>query len=296
MNKISALINLLDDDDQQIATVAMEKLLQFGVEILPELRLVQEAQNPVLRSRIHRLEAILMRKMDLTSFIKRIEAGKIHLWEDLFVLNRIHFPDMTAGDLEDVMDELHDECSQKTFSSHLLCTYMKKKNFRVPSTDMLDSAIHMIGRIEHISRRNSKDMLDSAIHMIGSTLLNGEGSSLILCVIAKYLGKRFNWEATIILHKGHHCLIDKDNCIIDPQQKWSYRPLKEGIKAHACSDRNILLTLISNLYLDALTEGHMRILHDLAQVMAVLSQMDIQEFPYPIGDNQKNSALNTIDL
>ena len=274
MNKISALINLLDDDDQQIATVAMEKLLQFGVEILPELRLVQEAQNPVLRSRIHQLEAILMRKMDLTSFIKRIEAGKIHLWEDLFVLNRIHFPDMTAGDLEDVMDELHDECSQKTFSSHLLCTYMKKKNFRVPSTDMLDSAIHMIG----------------------STLLNGEGSSLILCVIAKYLGKRFNWEATIILHKGHHCLIDKDNCIIDPQQKWSYRPLKEGIKAHACSDRNILLTLISNLYLDALTEGHMRILHDLAQVMAVLSQMDIQEFPYPIGDNQKNSALNTIDL
>ena len=273
MNNISALMNLLEDEDQQIATMAMEQLLQLGDEILPALRQEQESKNPLMRNRVHQLEAILMKKMDLNSFIKRIEAGEIHLWEDLFVINRLHFPEMTASDLEDVMDELHDECSQRSFSSHSFCHYMKKKNFRVPT----------------------HDILDSSINMIGSTLLNGEGTSLILCVIAKYLGQRFDWDCTIILHKGHHCLIDGDNCLIDPMKGWSYKMMKEGMKAHACSDQNILLTVISNLYLAALTDGHMRILHDLAQIMAVLSHMDIKEFPYPLGNASTTSQQKTTD-
>mgnify|MGYP001402487287 CR=1 FL=1 len=69
--------------------------------------------------------------------------------------------------------------------------------------------------------------------------------------------------------------------------------MKNGMKAHACSDRNILLTVISNLYLAALTDGQMRVLHDLAQIMAVLSQMDINEFPYPLGQASTTGSLNT---
>ena len=50
MNNISALMNLLEDEDQQIATMAMEQLLQLGDEILPALRQEQESKNALMRS------------------------------------------------------------------------------------------------------------------------------------------------------------------------------------------------------------------------------------------------------
>ena len=143
---------------------------------------------------------------------------------------------------------------------------MREKNFYVPKNDVLDSDLSLIG----------------------SALYNGEGSPLILCIIAQVIANRYGHKFKIVLHKGHHCLIDSNKILIEPAQNWKITPLKEGMKAHLCSEKNLILTLVSNLYLSSLVEGQLSNLQIFSSMMAKLSAMDLKDFPYPVGRASSN--------
>ncbi|MCM8526352.1 MAG: hypothetical protein NE327_07545, partial [Lentisphaeraceae bacterium] len=83
MTEIEALINLLQDEDPQIAVVAMEKLLTNPVFVKNHLKELQESSDPCLRTRVHQMESIITRNKQLDEFTKRVKDNKIELWEDL---------------------------------------------------------------------------------------------------------------------------------------------------------------------------------------------------------------------
>ncbi|MDD7985345.1 hypothetical protein PQO01_10310 [Lentisphaera marina] len=266
MSEKEALLKLLEDEDQKIATIAISKLLQYGPEIFPALRELQESANPLIRQRVHQIEAILEKKICLKDFIKRIENDEILIWEDLIFLNSIYYPELRRSDLQSSMEEAYKNLSSGEFNTAKLCNYMKDKSYYVPKNDILDSGINLIS----------------------SVLINGEGSPLMLCIIAQLLGRRFHWPFQIVLHKGHHCLIDNHKMLIEPAHNWKCTLIDEKIKAHPCSEKGLILTVIANLYLSALVEGQLKILHTLSTLMSKISNTELADFPYPIGKHNDN--------
>ena len=261
MTEVEALINLLHDDDPNIAIVAMEKLLSSPSFIEDHLRNLQESSDPKVRSRIHQMESILTRQKKLDEFISRIKDNKIELWEDLLTLNKIIDRDLSTSAFIDVFEKLVEKMDTQTTSILDLATFMREQNFSAPSDDILDPGLFLIYEV------------------IASEL----GNPLLLCIITRQLALRHNKKLTIVLHKGRHCLVDEDSSFIDPHNGWAITKLKSNFKVYPCTNRDILLTIISQLYLSALIEGHLRIISFLSQIMAALSNMSVDEFPFPVG-------------
>ncbi len=145
-----------------------------------------------------------------------------------------------------------------------IAAFMREENFSCPKEDLLDPGLFLL-----------YDVLSSNV-----------GNPLLMCIIVKYLFPKNQLNYTIVLHKGRHCLISNDSSFIDPQNGWSVTKLKTNYKVYPCTNRDILLTVISQLFLSALTEGQLRIIAFLAKMMAALSNTTLSEFPYPIGHRE----------
>jgi hypothetical protein len=260
MTEVEALINLLHDEDPQIAIIAMEKLLSTPVFINDHLKDLQESSDPRVRSRIHQMESILTRQKKLDTFISRIQENKIELWEDLITLNKIIDRDLSTNTITGHFEELCDKLeSNKSLIE--LATFMREQNFSVPADDILDPSLYLIYEV----------------------LASEMGNPLLLCVLTRQLALRNDVKFTIVLHKGRHCLIDDENSFLDPQNNWAITKLKDNVKIYPCTNRDILMTIISQLYLSALIEGQLRVISFLSQIMAALSNMSVNDFPFPIG-------------
>ncbi|MCH2205298.1 MAG: hypothetical protein MK132_05460 [Lentisphaerales bacterium] len=261
MTEVEALINLLHDDDPQIAIVAMEKLLSSPSFIDDHLRDLQESSDPKVRSRIHQMESIITRQKQLDEFITRIKDNKIELWEDLITLNKIIDRDLSTSTFIDAFESLTEKMENTSPSTLELATFMREQNFSAPSDDILDPGLFLIYEV------------------VAADL----GNPLLLCIVTRQLALRQEKKLTIVLHKGRHCLIDDDNSFIDPHNSWAVTRLRNNFKVYPCTNRDILLTIISQLYLSALVEGHLRIISFLSQIMSALSNMSVDDFPYPVG-------------
>ncbi|MCM8538948.1 MAG: hypothetical protein NE328_01615 [Lentisphaeraceae bacterium] len=265
MTEIEALINLLQDEDPQIAVVAMEKLLTNPVFVKNHLKELQESPDPCLRTRVHQMESIITRKNQLDDFTKRVKENKIELWEDLIFLNKIIERTLTTDSITEAFKELKDKIPRKQMTTLEIAAFMREESFSCPSDDILDPSLFLIYEV----------------------LTCSLGNPLLLCVIARQLAMVHQKRLTIVLHKGRHCLVSDESSFIDPQNGWSVTKLKQNAKVYPCTNRDILLTVISQLYLSALIEGQLRIIAFLSKMMAALSDNSVSEFPYPVGKNSK---------
>jgi hypothetical protein len=261
MSEVKALINLLQDEDPQIAVIAMEKLLSNPNFVNNELRSLQESADPCLRSRIHQMESIIARQKQLDGFLSRVKDNYIELWDDLIFLNKIIDRELTTGTITEVFQELINKSPDKELTTLEIAAFMHEQNFSAPNEDILDPNLFLVYEV------------------IASDL----GNPLLLCIITQQVARNHNKKLTIVLHKGRHCLVDESNSFIDPQNSWSVTKLKLNAKVYPCTNRDILLTVISQLYLSALIEGQLRIISFLSRMMAALSNTEIEDFPYPVG-------------
>jgi hypothetical protein len=266
MTEVEALINLLQDEDPQIAIIAMEKLLTNPSFIKDHLKELQESADPTLRSRVHQMESIITRQTEIEGFLGRVSENQIELWEDLIFLNKIIDRDLTTETVVTEFRELGEKLSNSNVSTLELAAFMREQNYSAPSDDILDPGLFLI-----------YDVIASEM-----------GTPLLLCIVARQLAVKFDKKMTIVLHKGRHCLVDEENTFIDPQNGWSVTKLKHNAKIYPCTNRDVLLTVISQLYLSALIEGQLRIISFLSRLMAILSNMTMEEFPYPIGKQTSN--------
>ena len=261
MTEIEALINLLQDEDPQIAVIAMEKLLANQAFVKNHLKELQESSDPCLRTRVHQMESILTRKKQLEDFTERVKNNKIELWEDLIFLNKIIDRSLKTETITGSFQELQDKIPRKQLTTLEIAAFMREQSFSCPNEDILDPGLFLIYEVITCSL----------------------GNPLLLCIIARQLAIKHQKRLTIVLHKGRHCLVSDESSFIDPQNGWSVTKLKQNSKVYPCTNRDILLTVISQLYLSALIEGQLRIIAFLSKMMAALSNNTVSEFPYPVG-------------
>lgn len=257
---IDALINLLEDEDRHVSTMAMEQLLLLDSDVDRLIAELQESHNPVLRNRIHQLGKILKFRRAREVFINSVHESNISLWDGIIQINYQYNPQMNLGDIDTMTEEVTERLPQR-ITTVRMATFMRNENFSFPGEDILGADLFLI-----------EDVLRQRV-----------GSPILLSVVARHLGEIADWNASIVLFKGKHCLIDSDFHLVEPSEGWRVTRLTRDDKLHPCADRDIWLTILGQLFLSALLEGRLQTIHRVGSILSKLCDGEFRDLPFPLG-------------
>lgn len=259
--RLSALLVLLQDENPRIASLAMEQLLQSRTVAERTIAEHQEAQDPQLRHRIHQLSSILSRRRERLAFTQALTREELSLWQGVIQINAVYDPSTNVSSIRATVDEIKAGLSGEGIATPQVASLMREKGFGVPSADILDQDLYLIERV----------------------LESRYGSAPVLCALAQHMADGSQWPSTVVLHEGRFCLIDRGELLLDPSEGWHISKLKASDRIHPCSRRDVLLGLLTQLFLVALIEGHLRDLHHVGSLLTGLNDSDLDGLPYPLG-------------
>jgi hypothetical protein len=264
---VSALISLLEDDDKQVSTLAMEELLTMDQELDALVAELQESTSPILRSRIHQIGNILNIRRARMAFIDKVKTGQMSLWDGLLQINYQYNPRMGFASVDKAMSELTSRLPKRPNSARI-AAFMRNEGFTHPV----------------------EDVLGADLYLVEDALIQRVGSPILLSVLARHLGEQCGWHSTLVLYRGKHCLVDGHYNLLEPAEGWRISPLNGLDKQHPCGDRDVWLTVLSQLFLAALMEGSLQAIHRMGNILALLSGGEFDLLPFPLGERTEHSG------
>ena len=262
-SNLSALVNLLQDDNPKVVSLAMEQLLKLGPAAEQAIAEYQEATDPALRARIHQLSTILARRRARQEFIASVRQENVSLWEGVVRINALYDLQCAPAAIEERVWELVAKIGRETPAAPRIAAFMRDQEFAVPEEDTLDVDLYLIERV-----------LDTCF-----------GCPAVLCTLAREIGRRIGWFSTIVLSEGRFCLVDKSNLLLDPMDEWHVRHLREDENFHPCARKHVWLGILSQMFLVSLVEGNLRDLHHFGDLLTALNGVGLDVLPYPLGED-----------
>ncbi len=259
--RLSALLTLLQDEDEGIASLAMEQILTLGPQADRTIAEHQESNDPQLRQRIHQLGSILSRRRARLAFIEALSNERLSLWDGLVQIHSLYEMTCNVSAIEQEVNGLVGELRCDRLTTPRVAQFMREKEFTVPSENILDVELFLIQRV----------------------LSTHYGSAAVLSVLVQHLGVLLRWSFTVVLHKGRFCLIDRNNLLLNPSEGWHISKLRSDDRIHPCSRRDVLLAIMCQLFLIVLIEGQLRDLHHFGSLLASLNSSALDILPYPLG-------------
>ncbi len=259
-SNIDALINLLEDDDKQVSTLAMEQLLTLDQGLDEIVADLQESQNPILRNRIHQLGNILSIRRSRGKFIDDVKRSMLNLWDGVVKINFQYNVKMNIFEVENMMSELKRELPARLSTTKMI-NFMRRHNFIFTGDDQLDAELYLI-----------EDVLIQRI-----------GAPILLAVIAHELGNHGGWYSNIVIYRGRHCLMDANDHIIEPSEEWKVTRKVRDPRPHICHKDDVWMAILSQLFLSAILEGRLQAIHRVGAILAKLSGGNIRFLPFPLG-------------
>lgn len=261
---LSALLNLLQDEDARIASLAMEEFLRLGEDADRMIARYQESGDPRLRQRIHQLSSILSRRRARRSFLDSIIEADLSLWEGIVAINCLYDPRCNTDLLQARLKEICSEIAGRVTTPRI-AALMREKGFCVPE--------------EHA--------LDTELFMIASVFKTQYGNSGLLCVLAREIAQQADWPMTVVMRSGRFCLIDENDLLLDPSEAWNISCLEKPDQIHPCSRKDMILAILCQVFLVALVEGQLRELHHFGDLLTALNSTDLEALPYPLGNAEQ---------
>ncbi len=258
---IRHLLSLLDDENQQVASLAMAELLKFDDIIDPFLGELQESGNSRLRKRIHQLQSVLSFRRRRIDFSKNLKNKNLDLITGLFELHFQWYDNDAEADVRKLWDKLID--SSRKFSPDTiekLAYFMRKFNFTVAERDNLDPDYFCIGIV-----------LEELI-----------GSDFILCAIAMEVAAHWNLKLQVIQIVGDFALLDPNGKVLLPGNGWRLLPQEKKGYSKKWNNTMLLKLTSSMLFLAAVSTSSFRYINTIGHCLARISGKDELDFlPYP---------------
>lgn len=258
---VSALLNLLQDENVKVASLAMEQLLKLGTAAEQAVAEHQEARDPHLRARIHQLGSILRRRRARQEFIQAVSKENVDLWEGVVRINALYDPECRRDVVDESIADLRHKVGPVSISSPDLAALMRDQEFAVPDQDVLDVDLYLAERV----------------------LETRFGSPAVLCPLALEIGRKSGWNATIVLFEGRFCLVDRNHLLLDPTNDWHVTKLENTSRFHPCARKHLWLGILTQLFLVCLVDGHLRDLHHFGVLLTALSDSGLDALPFPLG-------------
>ena len=259
--EILRIASLLDDPDETTALNAMAELLDREDELGDVPAELHESRDPLMRRRIHQLEAALLLRRRRKYFLSRLCSPKTD-FADLLVDVHLQWFD------NDCRPEI--EASLAGF----FCRAMSKK-----LVSLEDIAAFMTG--ENLAAEPDTT-LKPELYCIGSILSEHTGAASLLAGLAVRVSGGENGPFRVGRVLDDFAVCDRRNRIMLPARNWRIFPPRDPKEITWWNTRNILRLASSNLFSAAVNGDSFRYILTIAQALTGTGDDRILDyFPYP---------------
>jgi hypothetical protein len=259
--KIVDLIKLLDDENQQSASIVMAELLCYESELDSVIQDLQESENIKLRRRIHQLQSILSTRRNRQSLAKRLGNKQTDLFD---TLAELHF-------------QWYDNDTKNTISQYWEALLENSKKYQPTTIEKLGCFMRKYG-----FRTSSKGNIEADFLCIGIVLEELVGADFIMCAIAQKLAIHWGLKLDIIYLIGDFALIDPKDQVLFPKNFWKLIPKIKKATFQKWDNKMILRMATSMLYLCAIATDSFRYVHSIGKCLANSSDIEnLSALPYP---------------
>ena len=262
-----SLLSLLDDENEQSASLAMAELLRRDEKQLePVLRKLQESADPRLRRRIHQLQSTMLLRRRRKNLTDRMTSRKLNLLDGLFQLHLLWFDNDSPESLRRQWKDLLTRARElKPDTLEILGMFMRKTGFQCAHKDDLEP--------DHLC--------------IGTILDNSPGADFMLCAVAKLIGAEFGLPLRITQSaETDFILIDPQENILIPAQEWTYLPYSQEHYAFQFWSESMLLRYgAALLFTGAVSGDSFRYVYTIGSCLAGSADARLP-LPYPYGGSR----------
>jgi regulator of sirC expression with transglutaminase-like and TPR domain len=279
-NEIKALVNLLDDEDQEVVSHVEDKIMSIGTGIIPILEKEWESTfNPTLQRKIEDLVHELQFELLQERFLEWKATGGEDLTQGLWILATYQYPDLEKHELVEELEQLY----------HELWRHMEDQMNPYDQIKVLNEIF-----FNHFKfRPNTKNFHSPANSMINAVLETRKGNPISLCSIYMILAQKMELpvygvnlpnlfiltyqfaEESFYINVFNRGLIftrdDIDNYIENLQLE------KQDIFYEPCTHVDIILRSLRNLIVSFEKLGDY---HKADELKVILQKLDDQYFSF----------------
>ena len=270
-NDMKYLVELLDDENEQSASMAMAELLTRGSTVLgPVLRDMQKSDNPRLRKRTRQIQHALIARSRRRIFMQPPERP-ISLLTGLIRLHLCWFDNDKQSFVEKQWRDLESE-------------------YRRAHPANLREMGEFMRKLFPDRPENREFHPDS--FCIGAVIEDKIGSDMLFACIAAILSSSTQNRFSVVRVGCDTALADRSGCLVFPVDNWQlYGGVAEGDPPPVLWDTQTILRYVASvLYVSAVASDGFRYLYTLgAPLAAAIGENDLSFLPYPYGDGTSDS-------
>lgn len=264
--KIQLLLDLIDDDNEQSACMAMAELLKTSRSDLVSSHLcdLQESANLRLRRRVHQLQTAIQLRTIRAALASELKNGFLPLLDGALQLHMYWFDNDTP---ETLLGQWNQFCTEfaDAFPTNLgaFGEFMMNRGFRLPVV---------------------KEIIEPDQYCIGCALDNMPASDLLLSIIAKCVTAGSTAGLRIIRSGFNFGVCDVNGDMLFPGEDWRFVSVEKNqdFEWSFVSDAAALQTLTSFLFQCAMASDGFRYAYTLGRLLAISAgKEDLEFLPYP---------------
>lgn len=262
---LKRLLSLLDDPSETVGAGAMAGLLRHERELLPLLAELQEADNPVLRKRIHQLQAIITVRERRRKFLSLLQSRQVDLLEGLVEVHLLWFDNDSRPALFELFQSFLEVAGNNQIKSiEDLGSFMLRSGFSIPPAG---------------------ELTEPENYCIGTILEDRIGADIMLCVIALLVGTEAGLELGLVRVMGNFAVINVAGVMICPANDWAPDRASKLKNGDFWNEPTAILKYASlMLFLYAVGSDSFRYIHTIGHSLSgVDEQSELNFLPYPYG-------------
>jgi len=256
---IRTLLSLLDDEDEQIAIEAIAELLFRGDEVLPYLAELQDSSDPLLRRRVHQLEAALIARRRRSEFSRLLAMPDPNVPKILVELHLQWFDNDPAPEMES-----------------RLAAFLAEGLSQHPRT--LADVAAFFRKCGIIAERETT--LRPENYCVGVMLADRIGSAAVWALLAKLMLPG-NSGIRIVRNVEEFALCD-GNTLLLPERDWRIVRAPNRGELEEWDERKVLKFASVMLFSAAVNSDSFRYVLTIGQALSGLPDDEVLDYmPYP---------------
>lgn len=259
--KINALLNLLDDENENVAVDAIAELLFRENELGDAPAHVQEHGNALARKRIHQLQAALTLRRRRRQFSELLAAREIDLIDGLIEVHLQWFDNDSKPALEEIWRRFAEDAARFQPATFEQLSYFMRKRGMVAVAE---------------------STMQPENYCIGTIIENNTGAASVLTGLAWALANAAGAKFRIVRMMGEFALLNDDGMLLLPRRDWEVM-MGARIQDYDFWEPRTLLKFASTmLFSHAVNSDSFRYVQTIAQALAGLPDGELpRTFPYP---------------
>ena len=263
--KAEAMLSLLSDSDEAVASLVMEQLLKQD-DCEQFLSDHADTTDSTLHRRLQQISVIIQRRTLHDEFLRKLQLNTQTIWNAAITIDMLYDTQSSKQYLNKMMDDLLLEIPSSTKRLADVTDQLKNLDFKLHLAPVMAPTHYLVGDVLELK----------------------EGAAPTLGVIIYRICELRNIPCTFCVYSGRLCLTDSLGNVLDMENGMSITSNVQRNQYQPCTIINFTIILLEQMFATALTDGDSWDCHFLLKLLCEISHIDINSLPYPFGLNPSN--------